>query len=111
MIMADDVNPVMTLLVDLNRKQDDQTDKLHAIDIKLGEYNHQLGVHIEGVKELKRITSATDTEVKSVTKRVESLEAPRKALNTFKRFLIEFGKIVTASVALYGFIRWLFPHI
>ena len=137
--MSDDRKAILDLLLDLHKKQDHQSEKLHTIDInytklnstienhlsqentiakhidsidaRLAEYNQQLAIHIAGVQELKKITATTDIKVVTLDQRVEVLEAPRKAMKSFKKFMIEIGKLAVAAAAIYAFLKLIFPHM
>lgn len=80
----------------------DTTQKISELNEKMGEYNHQLKIHIAGVEELKRtnalLEAKLDTSTQKLSDRIAKNELFIQAIKNIKYFLFKLlGVLATLT--------------
>lgn len=84
---------------------------LESFNEKMGQYNHQLGLHIAGVQELRRIADAAELRQQKFEQesdaRLKRLERPFVWVDVSVKILKFVGILIPALAAVYGATKFL----
>ena|ERR1700676_1108311 len=100
----------MEATFDQHMKQDEQMKcDLEKYNDHLENNTEQLKVHIAGVQELKRANDLSQKTQESVTQeinaRITKLEAPRKFIHSFTKYVSDFSKFLIALATIVYIIH------
>ena len=92
-------------------KQDEQMySKMEVMDGKLGEYNQQLGIHIDGVKQVRKtnelLEKKLDAHREEVNARLKQLEEPGQIRKILSEKVKRVAKNITYITIIAGACVW-----